>query len=183
MRRPSLIILLSLLFCAPFVLLILSYGAAPAELPVMRTWIDHTVLWAAKSPFMVFRVPLMNLIHGLMATIMLCRAPDFADRTRRDSYFNLFLALVLTIAIKSNLEALEFVSTVTPALKPYEHSVDFATLACVLVGLIAAMIAGRRVKIPWPELRLTIRDKIALSGLFATYLAIVAASIALGHRV
>jgi hypothetical protein len=183
MQKPALTALVCLMFCTPFVLVALSYSALPSELPVLHLGIGHTILWAPKSLFMVFRVPVMNLIHGLMAAVMLHRAPAFAIVERRRSYANIFSTLLFTIAIKSDLEGLDFFAPASPALQPYEHWIAPATLTCVLAGLGVAMIVGRKVPLPWPELRLTVRDKIALSGLFATYLAIVVASISLGHRV
>jgi hypothetical protein len=47
---------------------------------------------APKLVFTVFRVPLMNLTHGLMAAVMLSRTTDFEDEGRRSSYFG-FLRL------------------------------------------------------------------------------------------
>jgi hypothetical protein len=170
------------MFSAPFVLLALSYSAAPTELPVLRAGIGHPALWATKSLFMVFRVPVMNLIHGLMAALMLSRSSDFASIERRNSYWNIFLTLLFTIALKSDFEGVEFLAAVTPALHRYENWIGFGTLTCVVGGLALAALRGRKVQLPWPELQLTTRDKILLSVLFGIYLAIVAASVAGGHR-
>ena len=181
MQRLALIALLCLMFCVPFVLMATGYEAAPVQLPVLRVGIGHTTLWATKSLFMVFRVPLMNLLHGLMSAVMLSRASDFRDEIRRDSYSKIFLTLLITVALKSNLEAMEFVSVLSPALHPYEAWLGYATLTCVLTGLALAAIGGRGVKLPWPELRLTIRDKVLLVGLFGGYLAIVIGSLGQAH--
>ncbi len=180
MRKPLLIALL--MFCLPFVLLALSYGSAPSDLPILRNWIGHTALWAPKSLFMVFRVPVMNLIHGVMAAIMLLRASCFTNLERRTSYSNIFSTLLFTIALKADFEGLEFFAATSPALHPYESWIGYGTLACVVVGLALAALRGGKVKLPWPELRLRLQDKVALSALFATYLAIVIASVAAGHR-
>jgi hypothetical protein len=170
------------MFCAPFVLLGVSYAAAPSELPVLRVWIGHTALLASKSPFMVFRVPAMNLIHGLMAAVMLARAAAFDNIERRTSYSNMFLTLLFTIALKSDFEGLEFCATASPGFQSYERWIGFGTLVCVVVGLGFTIIRGRKVPLPWPELQLAIRDKIVLSGLFAMYVAIVVASVSGAHR-
>lgn len=170
------------MFCAPFVLLAMSYRAAPAEMPLLRFGIGHTTLWGAKSLFTVFRVPLINLIHGLMAAVMLSLAPAFQNVERRTSYANLFSTLLFTIALKSDFEGLEFFAATSPILHPLERWLGVGTLACVVVGLATALILGRKVPIPWPELQLTTRDKLSLCGLFALYLAIVIATFAIGHR-
>ena len=137
------------MFCAPFVLLAVSYSAAPQELPVLRAGIGHTVLLAPKSLFMVFRVPVMNLIHGLMAAVMLSHAStfantDFPNTVRRTSYWNMFATLLLTIPLKADFEGLEFYASVSPALHPYERWLGPGTLLCVVVGLGLTIRAGRK---------------------------------------
>ncbi len=176
-------LILWMMFCAPFVMVGVSYRALPAELPVLHLFIGRTVISAPKSAFMVFRVPAMNLIHGVMAAIMLAHRSDFENATRRVSYSNMFLTLLFTIALKSDLEGMSFLAPTIPAISPFAHWSGLTTLICVLLGLGLALIGGTKVKLPWAELRLALRDKIALCGLFGTYLAIVIASIAGGHRV
>jgi len=183
MQRSASILLLCLMFCAPFVLVGLSYRALPQELPVLRFWIGHVMTEAPKSLFMVFRVPTMNLIHGLMAAVMLSHSSDFGTIQRRASYWNMFSTLAFTIALKSDLEGFGFFASTIPAILPYSHWIGFVTLTCVVVGLALACIRGAKVTLPWPDLRLAIRDKIALCGLFAMYVAIVIGSLAGGHRV
>jgi predicted histidine transporter YuiF (NhaC family) len=169
-------LLVCLMFCAPFILVGLSYHALPPELPVLRLGVGHTVMSAPKSLFMAFRVPTMNLIHGLMAAIMLSHRTDFEYGARRISYSNIFSTLSFTIALKSDLEGLAFFAPTIPWIGP-------ATLICVLIGLGGTLVAGLNVKFPWPELRLAMRDKIALCALLATYVAIVVASVAGAHPI
>jgi hypothetical protein len=182
MRKSSFAILtVCLMFCASFVLVGASYRSLPPEIPVLRLVIAHSVIWARKSPFMVFRVPAMNLIHGAMAAVMFLRAPAFPNMERRTAYSNLFLTLMFTIACKSDFEALEFFVSSSPALLLYAGWAALGALISVVVGLSVSLIRGRRVPLPWPELRLALRDKIILCGLFALYLAIVIWSLSQGH--
>lgn len=162
------------MFCAPFVLLAMRYRALPPEIPVLRVWIGHTSLAASKSLFMAFRVPLMNLLHGLMAAVMLRQAPAFANPERRAAYSRVFGTLLFTLALKSDFEAMEFAV--------HARWLALGTLASVLGGLALALYLGRRVPLPWPELRLPAGDKMVLVALFAAYLAIVAASLLVSHR-
>ncbi|HEY6371787.1 MAG TPA: hypothetical protein VIX37_14500 [Candidatus Sulfotelmatobacter sp.] len=90
------------------VLLALSYGATPSDLPVLPAGIGHTTLGASKSRFTVFPVPVIHLIHGLMAAIMLSPASVFGNIQRRISYSNMFSTCLFTIALKSDFEGLEF---------------------------------------------------------------------------
>ena len=169
------------MFWAPFVMLGAIYHGLPAELPVLRLIIGPTVRSASKSPFIVFRVPSMNLIHGLIGGVMLAHRSDFENATRRTSYSNLFLTLLFTIALKSNLEAIDFFASTVPTIFPYAHWIALATLTCVLLGVALALIRGRKVKLPWHELRLSLRDKVALCGMCAIYVAIVIGSITIAH--
>jgi hypothetical protein len=138
---------------------------------------------APKSVFTVFRVPLMNLAHGLMAGVMLSRAADFENFARRAAYSSIFTTLIFAVASKSDFEALE-ISLL--ARHPYW---DFlggwftaGTVLSVVVGVGLALIRGRRATIPWSELRLTVREKITLASLFLLYVAMVLASSLVSHR-
>ena len=170
------------MFCAPFVSLGMSYHALPAEIPVLRLGIGHTLIVAPKSLFVVFRVPAMNLIHGLIAALMLAHRSDFESAPRRTAYSNMFVTLLFTVALKSDFEGLEFLAPATRALSPSAHWIAVGTAACVVAGIGTALIVGRKVVLPWPELRLSLHEKLALGGLFATYVAIVIASVAIAHR-
>ena len=156
---------------APFVFLAGAYGVLPQELPVLR--LPFVRLAAAKSAFIVFRVPLMNLIHVLMAAVMLSRARDFPDVERRRAYRALFATLILAIGLKSNFEALEFGGVRWAVV---------GTMGSVIAGVPLALVRGRGARMPWTELRLRGRHKIALVGLLAAYLAMVTASFWFAHR-
>lgn len=168
---------------APFVWLALLYDALPPELPLFRIPLGGPVIVASKSVFTVFRVPLMNLAHGLMAALMLDRVGDFKDELRKKSYSALFSTLLFAIALKSDFEALGIGGLVSP-LDRWARGATAGTLVAVTGGLALALIRGRRAPFPWPELRLPVRDKVALVGLFASYVATVIASllIAIAYR-
>ena len=169
------------MFSASFLVPASVYDALPAEMPVMRFPIASMMTVAPKSAFMVFRVPLMNLTLGLMAAVMLSRATDFDDARRRASYSALFSTLLLAIALKSDFEAME-IGGLTMRSGSYIPWLTAGTVLSVVGGLALAFARGKNVKIPWTELNLSMREKVMLSGLFVSYLAIVAASLLLSHR-
>jgi hypothetical protein len=171
-----------LMFGASFMLLAGVYDALPIEVPILRIPIAGFVSTAPKSVFTVFRVPLMNLTHGLMAAVMLSHASDFDDEERRGSYSALFSTLLFAIALKSDFEALEIRGLAAP-LGSLTHWFTAGTALSVVGGVALAFFRGKNVRIPWTELRLSVRDKMILSGLFASYLAMVAVSLLLSHRV
>ncbi|MBN9662038.1 MAG: hypothetical protein J0H49_27830 [Acidobacteria bacterium] len=172
-----------LLFAAPFLLLAAGYAALPPELPALRSPFTGAAAVAPKSLFMVFRVPAMNLIHGLMAVLMLSHAADFLDDTRRTAYSNTFLTLLLAIACKSNFEALELSGLLQqPGSRLIPSLLTAGTVLSVVGGLAIAIIRSRRVPLPWRELRLTARDKCSLAVLFLIYLGMVAATARIALR-
>ena len=61
------------MFGVPFLLVAACYVSLPVEVPVLLNPIAGKVMLAPKSLFTVFRVPFMNLTHGLMASVMLSR--------------------------------------------------------------------------------------------------------------
>ena len=106
----------------------------------------------------------MNLTHGLMAIVMLLAATgDFADVKRRASYSGIFMTLLFTIALKSDLEALAM-SALVWSLRPFNPWFTGGTALVVVGGLGLAFVHARDVPIPWPELRLSNLEKIMLTG-------------------
>lgn len=172
---------LGALFLPPFLVLAAVYRDLPQNVGVIRIWVAHTSLWAAKSLFIVFRVPAMNLIHGLLASVMLSRSGDFENEGRRTAYRKAFLILLMAIGLKANFESLE---AVPPSVfGPWGNWFGFGALTSIFVGLSAAFYTARKVPLPWSELRLSFVNKLALGVLAGAYLAIVAASILVSHRV
>jgi hypothetical protein len=171
-----------LMFGVPFLLLAACYAALPVEMPVLLNPIAGAAILAPKSLFTVFRVPVMNLTHGLMAAVMLSRTGDFEDLQRGASYSGIFSTLLFAIALKSDFEALA-ISGLAWSFGPVMPWLTGATVMSVVGGLALAFVHARGVPIPWQELRLSNLDKIILAALFATYLAIVGATLLVMHRV
>ena len=135
----------------------------------------YSALIAPKSPFIVFRVPLVNLIHGTMAALMLSYVPAFSNLERRASYSTMFSTLLFTIGLKSLIEALEFmVMGMDGGFPKVQHWLGLGTFLCVAAGLGLAFWHGRRVHLPWPELQVRRTHKLALAVLLCLYLLIMA---------
>jgi hypothetical protein len=139
------------LFILSFVVVGQAYRTLPDQVPVLRTFIGHTALVASKSAFVAFRVPMMNLIHGAMAALMLARAPAFATPQRRAGYYRMFGTLLFMVAIKSLLEALDLSSSALARAPAPAHLLGAGTLLCVIGGAAVALWHGRKVTLPWPE--------------------------------
>jgi hypothetical protein len=168
------------MFTVPFLLLAVCYPALPVRVTVLRNPLAGAAFLAPKSIFIVFRVPLMNLTHGLMAAVMLSRTGDFQDSRRRAAYSRSFLALLFAVALKSLFEALEICGPAW-SFGSVTQWLRFGTITSVAGGLGLALFCVRRVPLPWPELRLAKLQKIILLGLFAAYLALVATTLLVSH--
>jgi hypothetical protein len=169
------------MFLAPFLVLGFCYGALAPELTVLRNPMAGEVLVASKSPFTVFRVPLMNVAHGMMCAVMLSHRGDFKDAQRRAAYCRIFLTLLFAIALKSDFEALELGGGQALPLRPLLPWLTRGTVLSVVAGLGIASLHARRVPLPWAELRLSKLDKVALGFLLVAYLAIGIASLLVSH--
>jgi len=170
----------ALVFAAAFGLLAFCYASLPAAVAVLRNPITGRITSVApKSLFIVFRVPAMNLIHALMALVMLMRGPQFLDPTRRAGYEGLFAGLLLTASFKALAEAFEIVAP--PSFAPWV--LRLITGAVIVLGIIFSFVSAKPAPRPWRELRLRPFDIGALAGLFAMYLWIVNASTRLGSAV
>ena len=170
-----------LMFGVAFLLLAACYAALPVEVPVLLNPMTGAIFHAPKSLFTVFRVPFMNLTHGLMATVMLSRTGDFKDVKRRASYSGIFSTLLFTIALKADLEAMAMCGLAW-SFGPVMPWWTGGTALSVVGGLGLAFVRARDVPIPWPELRLSNLEKIMLAALFASYLATVGATLIVLHR-
>ncbi len=170
------------MFIIPFVVLGAAYPRLPPEVPVMHMFTGHVALVAPKSAFVVLRVPLMNAIHGTMAVVMLRHAGKFGDPERRLAYSRAFGTLLFAIGVKSVLEALAL-SLGCAGPSWMAAVLGIGTLLCVIGGVAVALWHGRKLALPWPELRLEPATKVKLLALFGAYLLIVATSVWQAHRV
>jgi hypothetical protein len=91
------------------------------------------------------------------------------------------MTLLFTIALKSDLEALGM-SGLAWSFGPFNPWFTGGTVLVVVGGLGLAFVYARGVPIPWHELRLSNLGKIMLAALFATYLAVVGATLLVVNR-
>ena len=180
--KISTAIVCGLMFTASFCIIGSNYDLLPAQLPVLRKPFAGIVMVAPKSAFTAFRVPLMNLAHGLMAAVMLSRAADFKDEEPRASYVAFFSTLLVAIAMKSDFEALEFSAMVSPRIGRLRDWLTAGTVLSVVGGVVLAFLRARKARIPWAALQLSTRGKAILISLFAAYLTMVAASLLVSNQ-
>lgn len=165
--RTGCVILCAFMLGAPFLLLALTYPALPSRLVVLRGPLG--VIMAEKSFFSAFRVPAMNLIAAMIGWLMLSRNQDFEEGERREAFVAAFTTLIFAVALKSDFEALEISAPAFAFGALSRARLTFGTGASIVGGVVVALFRGRKVRIPWTELRFPMRIKIALIILFCTY--------------
>jgi hypothetical protein len=133
-----------LMFGLPFLLLATCYADLMVEMPVLLNPIGGKMRLAPNSVFAVFRVPFMNLTHGLMATVRISRTGDLEGVRRQASYSGIFLTLLFTIALKSDFEAMA-IRGLAWSFGPVMPSLTGATVVTVVVGLALAFVHSRGV--------------------------------------
>lgn len=147
----------------PFLILGLGYSSLPADILVYRHP-DGTSDYAPKSLFTVFRVPMIEVICGLVIELMRRRAAGITDNK---GYYFMWTILLWTVAAKAFLQALDVISP--------EHRADqffYVTGGVVFAGIVFAAIAGRKVFSGFKkhEWKMALWEKGALLALLAGYL-------------
>jgi hypothetical protein len=179
MSRPA-VLASVVMFAASFLMVAAVYHALPPVLPILRNPFGGLLTTAPTTVFTAFRIPLMNLSHGLMAAVMVSRTRDFTDERRQASYFALFSTLLFAIALKADFEALGLAGLVVPGGWLSQWA-TVGTVLSVMSGLTVALVRARGAALPWPELRVPAGHKITLACLLVAYLAMVAASLRIAY--
>jgi hypothetical protein len=169
--------------CISFLLVGASYAALPREIPLLRDWTGHGILWATKSPVTAFRIPFMGLISASIAAVMRNRARTVEDPVRRAGYSDMWSVLLWTAAIKSLFEVMEFRTLAAPTLLEH-YAGSIGTIASVVVGIALALARGWKVLSAFDrtEWRLARRDRIVLASLVVLYAAVAVLPLVDSHR-
>lgn len=133
--------LLWTILLSPFLMLAYRYSELPDPLPLFRKLSGGVSVWATKSPLTVFRLPLIGALMGAMLEVMRLHTDKLADPELRRLYRQLWSAFLVTLAIKSAIQGIEFASLVnaSPAL------FMGATLLVVSCGLAMAAIPAQKI--------------------------------------
>ena len=174
-----------LLLLVPVALIDLEYPLLPKQLPLLRDWSGTPQLWAAKSAFAAFRIPLMGVVLAMAVTLMWWQALRDANAARRQIAMQFWFILLYATAFKSLFEGLQFVSDLQgPAFADLARWSWYGTLAAVGGGLLLAAIPGRKwLRAPAHAFpRLPLLTKVALCVLLAGYVVLAAAPMLIAVR-
>lgn len=154
-----------LIILVSFLVPAFSYGSIPDKVLITRDIFGGSDVYADKSLFTVYRVPLIDLISAL-AFLMLSRA-SVKDELKTP-FMRFFSALIFTAALKSLVQSLE---TILPGLATVFF---YVTAGLVLTGILTAAVLGRRFlsSIRNSEFDLGRLEKAALFVLLFAYLGV-----------
>lgn len=157
----------------PFIILAVLYNSIDEQILLMRSFVGNQTIYAPKSVFTVFRVPLIEIVCAAMIEIM--RA-NFSP-SKSNAGFTMWSILLYTAAFKSLFQVFEFISSTVYYSPDYADIFFYATLLTVIVGICLAIIKGRKIfssstRENW---KLSLAEKAFLIVLLAAYfiLAIV----------
>ena len=122
-----------LILLIPFVILAYFYNSLANEILITRSFFGNGAVFAPKTLFTVFRVPLIEIVCAAAIEVMRSNsANENAD------YYSMWNILLYTVALKSLFQAFEIVSSGDSAKLFY-----YLTFAAVIIGIISALLKGR----------------------------------------
>lgn len=158
----------------PFLGLVYFYNSIAGEVLIYHSFGGNDAVYAPKSLFTVFRVPLIEVICA--ATIEILK-PGSTGAESNSGAFSVWNILLYTVAFKSLFQFLEFISTAVYSAPAYAEIFFYATFAVVIVGIVPALFKWREVFADFRrgELKLSGAKKIALGFMLAAYLMLAIA--------
>ena len=109
------------------------YNSLPNEVLIVRSFFGNETVLAPKTPFTVFRVPLIEIVCAAAIEVMRRNsASENAD------YHLMWIILLYTAALKALFQAFEIVSSSDSARLFY-----YLTFAVVIIGIVSAWLKGR----------------------------------------
>jgi hypothetical protein len=157
----------------PFIVLAFFYNSIAGKVEVMRSLDGSNPVFAPKSLFTVFRVPLIEMI---CAAAIETNRPKFSNSESNFHFgsFSIWNILLYTVAFKSLFQVFEFLSSSVFSSPAYAGFFFYATLAAVLTGICAVIINGRRIFLDFRrvEWKLSRSKKWVLVILLIAYFAL-----------
>ena len=162
---PWIILIISFLLPAYF------YASLPDQVLIARGLFGGEGVFADKSLFTVFRVPMIELVCAA-AVLVLGRA--VVSPGRAAAFRSVCTILLFTVALKSLFQSFETVSRAE-----WASAFLYLTLCVVAVGIVAAIFAARSLARPFKEGRFQLRrpEKAGLAVLLVFYLGLAIAPI------
>ncbi len=142
------------------------YSSLPDSILIARSFFGSDAIFAGKSLFTVFRVPLIDLVCAF-AVVLLSRAG--VSPVNSAAFQAVCSTLLFTAAFKSLFQSLEIISG-----PEWAAGFFYLTAAIVAAGLLAAIILGRSLirSFNFREIRLQFPERTGLVILLLAYLGL-----------
>ncbi|HEX8737843.1 MAG TPA: hypothetical protein VF721_21105 [Pyrinomonadaceae bacterium] len=166
--KPSFKILPWLILAFTFLALGYFYNSIAGEILIYRGFGGDT-LFAPKSVFTVFRVPLIELVCAAMVEVMRRRFSRSESGQTAACVWNI---LLYTVAFKSLLQTFEFIASSVYQAQAYADVFFYATIPAVAGGIFLVIIKGRDVfrNFRREDWKISPSEKIILGFLLVSYL-------------
>lgn len=158
-----------LILLTPFVVLAYFYASLPNEILIARSFFGDEIVFAPKSLFTVFRVPLIEIVCAAAIEVMRRNSAD-----KHTDYYLMWSILLYTVAFKSLFQSFEIISSPDLANLFY-----YLTFGIVIIGIISALFKGRkffsdlfRGKLDFSSSEFSRSEKIILFVILLAYLGL-----------
>ncbi|HEX9962406.1 MAG TPA: hypothetical protein VGB00_15835 [Pyrinomonadaceae bacterium] len=144
------------------------YGSIAGEILIYRSFGGDTV-FAPKSLFTVFRVPLIEVVCALMVEVM---RRKFSRSESGKPFAPVWNILLYTVTFKSLFQTFEFIASFVYESQTYADVFFYATIAAVIAGIFSVVFKGRDIfrnlrREDWKAAPL---EKVVLGVLLVSYL-------------
>ena len=139
--KPATKIFPWLVLAIPFLALAYFYDSINGEILLYRSFGGESI-FAPKSLFTVFRVPLIEVVCAAMVEVMRRRFSRSESGLRAASMWNV---LLYTVAFKSLFQTFEFLASFVYNARAYADVFFYATIFAIAVGIFLVIIKRRDV--------------------------------------
>jgi hypothetical protein len=145
------------------------YDLIAGEILIYRSLSGGAPLFAPKSLFTVFRVPLIEVVCALMVEIM---RRKFSRSETGKPFASVWNILLYTVAFKSLFQTFEFLASFVYESQTYADVFFYATIVAVAAGIFLVVFKGRNIfrNLRREDWKSAPNEKIVLGVLLVSYL-------------
>lgn len=167
--KTKLLIIPWLILLIPFVILAYFYNSLGNEILITRSFFGSEAIFAPKTLFTVFRVPLIEIVCAAAIEVMRRNSVN-----RNSDYYLMSSILLYTVALKSLFQAFEIISSGDLTKVFY-----YLTFAVVIIGILLALLKGRSYfsNLFYGNFNYSVSEKAVLFALLLAYLGLAIAPI------
>jgi len=167
--KPAVKILPWLVLAIPFFALAYFYDSIAGEILIYRSFGGNDSVFAPKSLFTVFRVPLIEVVCALLVEVMRRKFLRSESGLPVASMWNV---LLYTVAFKSLFQTFEFIASSVYNAQTYADVFFYATTAAIAGGIFLVVIKCRDIfrNFRREDWNASASEKIILGVLLISYL-------------